>query len=394
LSRVLPTLLIASLACGACANDPAKLGAVQPVSAALDPMAQAERQRGAGEAESALSAYRAVIAKDPSRVRPHFNYVRAMLLLGRRASLRTEYDRRAALPGATDAERTIAERLRTSGASTPLRRVYTAASDRNPENPWWQLALAEVETAEADAWNVRRLEAIERGDRDEETRAFRQSRGAVRRAQRAVERAARLTPVMPEVHLYRGFLRGVEGDLHAGGLAREAAYRGAAEAFRNVIRLDPSLVEGWRGLGDVQFRLGEHRESMIAYMRAVDMAPADGALRLSLGVVLHEVGRLREAAQQYQEAANLRPWDADPLLRRGDALADAQSWDQALDAYGAALKRDPDAVEAHYKMGALLEYRRRPGEARAAYERYVAQGGERSGTVERHIERLLRAERK
>jgi len=387
-------LLPFAIACSGCENVPGREARAAPPSAPARLVSKAEALRGAGGAESALAGYRAAIQEDRAAVRPHLNYVRAMLSLGRRAALHREYEQRVGAGQATDAERTIAERLRTNGASSALRRVYAAASDRNPQSPWWQLALAEVEIAEADAWNRRRLDAIERGDRKEERQAFGQSRGAVGRAQRAVERAGRLAPDLAEVHLYRGLLRAVEGDLHPGGLAREAAYRGAAESFTQVTRLDPTLVEGWRGLGDVQFRLDELRGSLIAYLRAVSLAPADGTLRVSLGVVLHQVGRLREAAQQYREAARLRNWDAGPLIRLGDALADAENWDKALAAYRRALKRDPRALEAHVKMGALLEYRHRPREARAAYERYVAQGGERSGTVERRIERLLRAERR
>ncbi|MDF1701551.1 MAG: tetratricopeptide repeat protein [Planctomycetota bacterium] len=113
---------------------------------------------------------------------------------------------------------------------------------------------------------------------------------------------------------------------------------------------------------------------------------------MGLGVVLHDIGRLREAAQQYTQAAALRPWDGDALLRFGDARADARDYAGALLAYEQALKRDPKAVDAHYRMGVIHEYLGRLGEARAAYERYINQGGPQADTVERRIERLLRRE--
>lgn len=127
-------------------------------------------------------------------------------------------------------------------------------------------------------------------------------------------------------------------------------------------------------------------------MEAVRLAPADADLRIGLGVVLHEVGRLRAASEQYAEAAKLRPWDGDPMLRHGDARADAKDFRGALAAYEDALARDPKAVEAHYRMGVIHEFFGRYAEARAAFERYVNQGGPDADRVERRIERLLRRE--
>ncbi|MDJ0521995.1 MAG: tetratricopeptide repeat protein [Planctomycetota bacterium] len=386
------TAVLLVLVSAACSRDPRTLLPRETPTPAEERFGEASRVAAAGNVESALATYREAVALDRAAVRPHLRYVRQMLRLGRRAELRRDYDARAAAPGATDAERTIAERLRTNGASSALRRVYTAAAERNPRSPWWRLALAEVEIAEADAWNERRVSAIERADRKEELTAFQQSASAVKRAQRALAAAAEIDPQLAEVHLFRGFLRGVEGDLQPSAPAREAAYRAAEAAFSSASSRSPDMVEAWGALGDIRFRLGDARGSLIAFLEAVRLAPADATLRISLGVALHEADRLAEAAVQYRQAAALSTWDPDPLLRLGDALADDERWDPALAAYREALQRDPNAVEAHRKTGMILEYLERPGQARAAYERYVTAGGERSSSVKRRIERLLRAE--
>ncbi len=365
-----------------------------PVTPSDEAVAAAEAQISAGKVEAALESYREATLTDRTAVRPHLRYVRAMLAQGRRAELREIYSGRVARPDATDAERTVSERLQTNGASSALRRVYTAAADRNPKSPWWRLALVEVETAEADAWNHKRLDAIERSDRQAERQAFAQAGSAVRRAARALERATKIDPGLAEVHLYRGFLRAVEGDLQANAQGRDAGYRAAAASFSVATGRAPGLVEAWAGLGDAQFRVGETRAALVAYLEAVRLAPADADLRVALGVVLHEVGRLREASNQYSQAAQLRAWDADPLLRMGDARADARDIPGALAAYERALKRDPDAIEAYYRMGTIYEFQGRLGEARAAYERYVEQDGANASTVQRRIERMLRQEQK
>jgi tetratricopeptide (TPR) repeat protein len=346
----------------------------------------------AADPAQALDRHRAAVERDPSDVPAHLRYVAEMLAQGRRSEVRAWYEERSRSPSATDAERTMAERLSTNGASTPLRRVYTAAAERSPSVAWWRVAVAEVEIAEADAWNRRRIAAIDRRDTEEEKKAFLQATAAVRRAERALALAESAGPDLPEVDLYRGHLRAVEGDLQAGAQAKAAAYAAAATAFARATARRRDLVEAWAGLGDVRYRTGDLRESLEAWREAVTLSPSDAYYRESLGVVLHQIGRHTEAAEQYAVAAQLDPRSASPLLKMGDAWADAERWQPALEAYRDALRRDPAATEAHYRAAIVLEHLGRITEARAAYERYVAADGPRSASVRRRIERLLRVE--
>jgi tetratricopeptide (TPR) repeat protein len=355
-------------------------------------LASGDALRRSGRTEEAAVVYARAVESDPASVPAHVRHVEALLALGRRSEARRIYEARAAAPGATDADRTMAARLATDGASSSLRDVYAAAAARSPNEPWWRLATAEVEMAEADAWNRRRAEAVSLGDRKQERKALEQSRGALRRGGRAVEEAAALAPRLAEVELYRGLLRAVEGDLHAGATAKSAAYRAAEEAFLRATCLDPDLVEAWDGLGDVRYRNGDVRESLEAWREAVQRAPGDAHLRVSLGVVLHEIERHTDAVEQYRAAALLEPHDGSIWVRIGDAYADGERWDPALDAYEEALRRDPRELEALQKSGRVLEAQGRWADARQAYERYVAEGGADASAAERRIDRLLRAE--
>jgi tetratricopeptide (TPR) repeat protein len=236
------------------------------------------------------------------------------------------------------------------------------------------------------------VDAIDRGDRREERKAFDQARGAIARGDRAVEAASRAANGLAEVDLYRGYLRAVEGDLHEGSQARTAAYRAAEAAFDRAVVRDPDLVEGWAGLGDVRYRTGDLRGALEAWLAGVKLAPSDAYLRESLGVALHQIGRRTEAAEQYEEAARLDTRRAQPLTRLGDVLADAEKWGPALDAYRRALARDATAIEAYHKSAVVLEHLGRLSEARVAYERYASEGGEHAAAARRRVERLLRAE--
>ena len=337
--------------CGCAQPLPTTPGPDAAPPAVRDLVGRSDRAVGAADVEAALRGYRAAIARAPESVPVHMRYVSVLVGQGRRREAAAEYTARAARPGATLVDRTLAMRLSSQADSTTLRRVYSVAAQEDGQSVWWPLAIAEVEIGEADSSNVVRLEAIARGDRDEEQRAYEEARAALDRASAALARAAQLGPRVAEVDAYRGFLRATEGDLQSTGIARQAAYGAAEAAFQSAVARDADLPEAWRGLADVRYRLGNTEDALDAAVEAVRLAPASGHTREILGVILHADERFDEAAAQYTEAARLMPFDAEPLLRLGSARADAERWDAALVAWRGALKRDPLGQRSRVQIG-------------------------------------------
>lgn len=355
-------------------------------------LAEADRLRRRGDLEAALDRYREARERAPLRVPVHLRVVATLRALGRRAEAHSEYRARAHRPGAPPVDRVLADVLASDGASSTLRRLYSGAVAQEPGEAWWLLARAEVELAEADAWNQQRLAAMESGDRAMETKAYAQARGALHRAEPDVAGAHRLAPAMAEPDLYLGHLRALEGDLAAGAAARSAAYRAGADAFERAVAADSDLVEAWSGLADVRGRLGLTDEALEAWAQAGQRAPADADIRLALAGLLDQAGRGPEALTQYRAVAVLRPRAGEPWLRIGDVLAGMERFEPALEAYGEALRRDPEALEAHARSGTVLEHLGRLTEARLSYQRYVDQGGSRREEVEKRLERLMHAD--
>lgn len=347
-----------------------------------------------GDAQAEVRELEARRDRAPDDVRAHLAYVAGLTRLGRRAQARAHYATRAQGADARPVEQVMAARLMGRGGSSALRRVYAAAAQREPENPWWPLGLAEVELREAQAFDGLRQDARRRSDQDAEREAYDRARAAVARAEGALARALALPGAPPERYLYLGHLRALEGDLARQGTLRTAAYEASAAAFERAVAEAPDLVEAWEGLGDVRHRLGATGESLRAFLEAAQRSPGDGRLREALGVALHQVGREREAAEQYAAAAALLTHAARPLLRLGDALAAQERWAEALAAWDQAIERDAQgAVEAYARQAAVYEHLGRFEEARLAYERYVEGGGERTSYARRRIERLLRGGR-
>lgn len=382
-------LATASTGCRSSA-PPAKASTARtPADPARALRVEGDIARRDGRIDEAIELYERAIAADRTAVPSHLRLVETLTSAGRRRVALDRYAARAASPGALDVERVMATRLATDGSAAAVRSVYVEAAKRSPRDPWWRLALAEVDLAAAEKALASRDEARAGGDRPRAEAYDERVRRALDRAQSAVEHAGERDSSIPEVSLYRGLVRSLEGDMLAGTSARTAAYRAAVEAFRRATAEAPDFVDAWANLGDASARAGDKAASIEAWQSAVRLAPNDADLREGLGLSLHEAERHADAATQYAEAARLRPKDARPLLSVGDSWAAAGDFERALASYDEALLREPSMVEAYAKRGATLEHLGRVAEAREAYAVYVERDGKNSADVKRRIERIL-----
>lgn len=398
MSRRVPLLLalVVALLAGACSQGAGGARAARAPAApappvVASPLGAGDAARREGRAEDALAAYERALAARPDSVPAHLRYVAALLALGRRSVARDVYARRANAPGARPVDRVMAERLETDGSTAAVRAVYARAAQSWPEDPWWKLALAELDLADAADGVKKGDEARESGDSGGARSAFKGAREALARANAEIERAAARAPSLAEVDLYRGVAASLAGDLAAGEVAK-ARYVEAAAAFRRATERDPSLVDAWAGLADAAYRAGDAAGALDAWVAAVRLAPGDAGLREGAGLALHDLSRHAEAAAQYVEAARAAPANANALVLAGDAFAAAGAYDDALHAYEGALERDPTLVDVYARKGAVLERTGRPIEARRAYGAYLSHGGPREAEIRRRIERLALGE--
>jgi tetratricopeptide (TPR) repeat protein len=379
-------LLLSSAACAS--KGPSRAAVARAPTPLRARLAHADAVQRAGDDDRAAALYEAIVSERPEWVPAHLRLVSNLSSRGLRRRARDLYEARAARPAATDADRTMAERLSGDGSDDDLRRVYSSAVRRAPGNAWWRLALAEIELGVAQESLARATDGDAAGDGARAQKERAAARTALADGTRHLDEAARLDPSLPETSLYRGLALSLGADLARGGEARRLAHEEAAAAFARASTADPELVEAWIGLGDAKSRAGKDGEALLAYVRALRLAPSDPDLRESAARVLRSLDRPLDAAEQYHAAAVLRPRSAAPLVALGDALSEAGRSADALSAYAEALRREPTAVEAHRRAGAVYESMGRVAQARASYGEYVRQGGADADAVRRRIERL------
>ena len=93
-------------------------------------------------------------------------------------------------------------------------------------------------------------------------------------------------------------------------------WAGAERAYRDALRLDPAMPEGWNGLGFALRNQKKYPESIAAYEEALKRRPHYAQALEYLGEAYVQLGRLDEARAIH---ARLQPLDA----REARALAQA-----------------------------------------------------------------------
>lgn len=182
-------------------------------------------------------------------------------------------------------------------------------------------------------------------------------------------------------------------------------YEAAATAYRDALKLDPSVAEIHFNLGVVLGRLGQSDASIACYRASIARKPdltvahynlgialqesgqldqAVGCLRTAiaqqpgffeaygnLGTILKKQGRLAEAIELFRKALAIQPH---PLghFNLGAALRDEGKHDEAGKEYLKALAMDPDYADAHNNLGEIFRDQGRMDDAIKCYETALA----------------------
>jgi tetratricopeptide (TPR) repeat protein len=118
--------------------------------------------------------------------------------------------------------------------------------------------------------------------------------------------------------------------------------RGAVAAAEKATEINPTLVDGWRELGDAHLEANDLKSAEKAFRRVVAMDPTYGLGYAKLAQVLLEEGRTIDALDAITEAGE-RGGDAFFIAAiRGDIYAEMERHAEAANAYDEALDIEPE----------------------------------------------------
>ena len=117
-------------------------------------------------------------------------------------------------------------------------------------------------------------------------------------AQDVLINAMTVDPNVAEIHLLLGQISIYRGD-----------YRRADQDFREALKRNSSLLEGWIGLGRVFSHFGLYRPCLEAYDRAMALDPTDERIVLARGMLLIGLGGYQAAEEEIRKALRYHPQD-------------------------------------------------------------------------------------
>jgi tetratricopeptide (TPR) repeat protein len=188
-------------------------------------------------------------------------------------------------------------------------------------------------------------------------------RGDASAARAPLEELAQRYPRYADLHYMIGILREREQDLD-----------GAAASLERALDLNPSYAEAALALITIYELRGQHERSREIGAQLRPAVASEGLdattrgklanLQAALGDAYREVGELREAIEAYRKALDRCPGYHDIRRRLGVALREAGLPARAIAEFQRVLRANPDYLDAQVQLGVTYYTLGRAAEAR------------------------------
>lgn len=149
-------------------------------------------------------------------------------------------------------------------------------------------------------------------------------------------------------------------------------YRQAAQAYREAIDTDPSLVPAWMGLAETRLKLGDVKGAVNAYARLLEIDPGHIPARLNMARFDILSNRLEAAEQGVQQVLSVDPANIDALFLFAEICEKEGRFKQAEQLYGRILSVQDDNTRALLRLGAIFAKTGDMARARERLEQAVA----------------------
>jgi tetratricopeptide (TPR) repeat protein len=148
-------------------------------------------------------------------------------------------------------------------------------------------------------------------------------------------------------------------------------YAEAIVEYRNAIDIDATFGPARKRLAESYARTGNDRGAFGEFIRAADLLPTDVAVQLNAGNLLLAARKPEEALARAEAALKVQPQNIDALVLRGNALSGLSSFDEALKAIEQAIQLDRDRGATYTDLGSVELAHGRREQAEAAFLRAV-----------------------
>jgi tetratricopeptide (TPR) repeat protein len=175
--------------------------------------------------------------------------------------------------------------------------------------------------------------------------------------------------------VFAGLLQGVEVSISEEAyqyfqegekLANDGLYEEAIEKFKEVLKLEPELVQAREWLAFCYMQIGENSLAITQYEKIVKISPTVDNL-VNLGLAYYEVGNYDDAVNTLNKAVKKDPGHFNALNNLGLALKKNGDIDGAVKYLEMAVESEPNSARGHNNLGTAYKD---AGEYELAKEHY------------------------
>lgn len=146
----------------------------------------------------------------------------------------------------------------------------------------------------------------------------------------------------------------------------------ALDAFRLAAAAGPGFAPAQYNLAVTLFETGANDEALTYFDRTIEIDPNHGDAYAGKAFILRGQGKIDDAITAYKVAASLAPQNAKTWSALGISLQMADKMDEALQAHQNAISADRDYPDATSNLSDALIQMKKPAEAIAACDEYLA----------------------
>ena len=125
-------------------------------------------------------------------------------------------------------------------------------------------------------------------------------------------------------------------------------------------------------IGVVNNKLGNFKEAIKSYEKALSIKPDLAEAYYNIGIALHNNGNLERAIEAYRKAISIKPDYAEAQNNMGNSFRKKGDLERAIDAYGKAISINPNYAEAYKNTGSAFEELGTIQKAKTAYRKAIS----------------------
>ncbi len=161
---------------------------------------------------------------------------------------------------------------------------------------------------------------------------------------------------------------------HAVELQQSGNYQAAAEAYRELLKLDPNQVPTHVNLAIVLVNLGQYDEAITEYQAAGKLLPNDPRIAMNLALAYEKSGRIKEARDRFEALHLSLPQEAKITALLADCELQLGNDAQVVNLLRPVAAQDTGDLALAYMLGMALLHEHRIEEGQVYLDRILKNG--------------------